>query len=99
MTCLSTLILFSFAVNQTLSITISDTNDHRPEFVETSITIDIPEEMPVGMAVTVVTAVDKDIGKNAELTYTILTGGRDHFYMDSIFVTGTGVVRIKKVTL
>ena len=90
---------FSFAVNQTLSISISDINDQYPLFVEKSYTVDIPEEMPVGMAVTVVTAEDKDIGKNAELTYTIIAGSHDHFYMDSIFVTGTGVIRIKKVPL
>ena len=67
--------------------------------MEKSYTVDIPEEMPVGMAVTVVTALDEDIGKNAELTYTIMPGSGDNFYMDSIFVTGTGVIRIKKVPL
>ena len=62
-----------------------------------SYTVEIPEEMLAGMPVSVVTATDADIGKNAELTYTIKSGDGDHFYMDSIFVTGTGVVRIKKV--
>ena len=53
----------------------------------------------MGTPVTVISATDADIGKNAELTYRIVSGDRDQFYMDSIFVTGSGVVRIKKVQL
>ena len=91
---------FSVSAKQTLIVTITDINDHSPIFpTPKTYTVQIPEEMAVGTPVTVIAAADADIGRNAELTYRIVTSGRDQFYMDSIFVTGSGVVRIKKVQL
>ena len=44
-------------------------------------------------------AEDDDIGENAKLTFTISsTGGdSDYFYLDSIYVSNAGVVKINQV--
>jgi protocadherin gamma subfamily A len=74
-------------------------NDHAPEFPATSYVLSIPENQPRGTSVFALTAADEDIGENAKLYYQITNGDSagDKFYMDSIFVAGTGVIKIKEV--
>lgn len=85
--------------NQTVYITVTDDNDHPPSFNPTTYMFDMPEEIPVDGSVNYVQGVDNDIGDNAKLTFEV-TGGRDaaHFYMDSIYVSKTGAIKIQQVT-
>jgi hypothetical protein len=58
----------------------------------------MPEEIPVGGYVNYVQGIDEDIGDNAKLTFEI-AGGRsqEYFYMDSIYASKTGAIKILKV--
>lgn len=48
-----------------MSITILDENDNSPEFDLTSdLTVNVPEDTPMGQRVAMVTARDKDAGRN-----------------------------------
>lgn len=79
-------------------IDIDDDNDNAPEFPVGLYSISMPENQPIGTSVMEVVAEDLDIGENARLEYTITTSGDgDHFFMDSVFSTRTGVVKIHEV--
>ena len=85
-------------MDQWITINIEDRNDNPPVFPSPTFTLYVPEAMDVGSSVMALTAEDADIEDNAKLTYTITSGNPDnHFYMDSIFVAGTGVVKINIV--
>lgn len=85
--------------NQTVYITVTDDNDHTPTFDTRSqnLQINMPEEIPVGGYVNYVQGIDEDIGDNAKLTFEI-AGGRsqEYFYMDSIYASKTGAIKILK---
>ena len=86
------------AADEWLTIIITDDNDHPPIFPVASYELTIPEAMPPGSSVMALTAEDEDIGDNAKLDYTITVGDpNNNFYMDSIYVAGTGVVKIENV--
>ncbi|XP_043545771.1 protocadherin Fat 1a isoform X3 [Chiloscyllium plagiosum] len=55
-------------------INVEDTNDHAPWFTSTSYTGHVYESAAIDSAVLQVTALDKDKGQNAEVTYTIESG-------------------------
>ncbi|KAG7462694.1 hypothetical protein MATL_G00187470 [Megalops atlanticus] len=58
-----------------VSITILDENDNSPEFDITSdVSVDIPENTPIGKRVAVVLARDKDIGNNGLVNFTLVAG-------------------------
>lgn len=56
-----------------ITIYIDDANDQPPHFQSSTYTETIPEDFPIGDRVLVVTATDRDIGLNAELTYSLKT--------------------------
>ncbi|CAD5114675.1 DgyrCDS3721 [Dimorphilus gyrociliatus] len=53
---------------------IIDINDHKPVFEKTAYNAVLTENSPIGSSVVSATATDGDSGKNAELTYRILSG-------------------------
>ena len=58
----------------TIVITVEDENDNSPNFVFPSLsnnTIHISNSLPVGHVIAHVSALDRDAGKNAELTYSM----------------------------
>ncbi|XP_068723315.1 protocadherin-1-like [Montipora capricornis] len=57
------------AVFATVSITIADTNDNLPTFLDTPYTGDVLENASLGMTVMRVTATDNDEGDNAVFSY------------------------------
>uniref|UniRef100_A0A672NZK3 Cadherin-23-like n=1 Tax=Sinocyclocheilus grahami TaxID=75366 RepID=A0A672NZK3_SINGR len=58
-----------------VSITILDENDNSPEFDITSdLSVDIPEDTPIGQRVAVVLARDKDAGRNGLVIFTLIAG-------------------------
>ena len=73
-------------------------NDHAPVFRQKIYRATMSESLPQGASVTSVSAIDKDIGENAKLRYSLSEADRSQFYIESIFVTNTGVVKIYKVT-
>ena len=90
--------MFFFTADAWLTINVGDVNDNIPEFPQPSYEFTVPEAIPVGGSVVALTAVDEDILDNGKLTYLITSGDDNNkFYMDSIFVAGTGVVKINEV--
>ena len=58
----------------------------------------MPEELPYGGYVGSVFAEDPDEGTNAYRLYTINAGpDSNKFFMDSIYLIGSGVVKVKEV--
>ncbi|KAH8237858.1 hypothetical protein KR032_003993 [Drosophila birchii] len=58
-------------------IHVIDENDNAPQFTNSSFTFDIPENAPADTFVGKLTAVDRDIGRNAELSFTLTTHTQD----------------------
>lgn len=56
-----------------------DHNDHAPEFLESSFEGKVFESAAVGTSVVQCTAIDKDRGDNARISYTIVSG--KHFFI------------------
>ena len=56
----------------TVTVTIVDVNDNRPQFNMSSISATVEESIPVGDVVLNVTAIDVDSGNNSVLYYTIV---------------------------
>ena len=57
-----------------VNVTILDVNDNSPVFSENPFTITVSESLPVGSRFLNVTASDADIGDNALLTWSIMSG-------------------------
>ena len=64
----------SLATNVTVQITVTDVNDNAPEFSQEVFQVEVSEEMLTGSVVVQITAVDIDLGFNANLTYEIESG-------------------------
>uniref|UniRef100_A0A8C8DZ22 Cadherin-10 n=1 Tax=Oryzias sinensis TaxID=183150 RepID=A0A8C8DZ22_9TELE len=79
----------------TVSITLSDVNDSPPRFANHSFRMAAVESTEIGGAVGRIKADDPDVGRNAEMEYTIV-GGHDTFNIITDQMTQEGVVIIKK---
>ncbi|RZF33481.1 hypothetical protein LSTR_LSTR010137 [Laodelphax striatellus] len=60
---------------------VIDENDNRPEFTNSTFTFRVRENEPPDSFVGKLTAIDRDIGRNAELTFS-LTNGKTDFAID-----------------
>ncbi|XP_022254786.1 cadherin-related tumor suppressor-like [Limulus polyphemus] len=66
-----------------VTVTITDTNDNPPEFEHNVYSFDIPEEIQRGASVGKVSATDKDIGVNGQISYSVLSDwGNDIFSLN-----------------
>lgn len=65
-----------------LIVHVIDENDNRPEFVNASFNFIIKENEPADTFIGKIVAIDRDIGHNAELTYSLL-GKQNDFIIDS----------------
>ena len=88
----------SVTASATVVITINDVNDHAPVFSQKIYRATMSESYPKGASVTSVSATDKDIGLNAQLTYSLKEEDRVYFYMVSVEATNTGVLKVFKVS-
>ncbi|CAG03470.1 unnamed protein product [Tetraodon nigroviridis] len=79
----------------TVSITLSDVNDSPPRFANHSFRVTTPESTEVGGAIGRIKADDPDVGRNAEMEYSIV-GGHDIFNIITDQKTQEGVIVIKK---
>lgn len=57
--------------SEEFSVTLADSNRHAPVFAANVINLKVRDDVKVGELVTMVTAVDEDDGRNAELSYTL----------------------------
>ena len=72
-------------------IQIIDTNRYRPKFQNTPYRISVSEDVPVGKSIYEVFALDKDVGENARITYSM--DPTDVFAVDP----NSGIVRTRAV--
>ncbi|XP_068604150.1 cadherin-10a [Brachionichthys hirsutus] len=79
----------------TVSITLSDVNDSPPRFANHSFRVTAVESTAIGGAIGRIKADDPDIGRNAEMEYSIV-GGHDIFNIITDQTTQEGVIIIKK---
>ncbi|XP_077340579.1 cadherin EGF LAG seven-pass G-type receptor 2 [Lithobates pipiens] len=75
----------------TLSVTVSDTNDHDPVFEQSEYRESVRENMEVGYEVMTVRATDGDSPINANIAYRIVSETGEAFEIDS----RSGVIRMK----
>ncbi|XP_026315340.1 cadherin-23 [Hyposmocoma kahamanoa] len=64
-------------------VKVQDEEDQPPEFVVASPVTRISEDAPIGTSVLEVRAIDGDRGINNRISYSIISGGEDHFDIDS----------------
>lgn len=77
-----------------LTVTVSDTNDHRPVFEQTEYRVSIRENVETGFEVMTIRATDGDAPSNANMIYKIVNGDgvNSLFEIDS----RNGLVRIRE---
>ena len=67
----------------TILVTVEDRNDIVPQFTRPSYSATVPESLPTGSTLLLVTAVDNDEGSNAEVSYQLLSSS-DIFTLNSV---------------
>ncbi|XP_015744320.1 protocadherin Fat 1 isoform X1 [Python bivittatus] len=72
-----------------LDIRVLDANDNPPEFLQDSYFVDISENKDLNTEIIQIEAIDKDLGTNGEVRYSILTD-TNKFSIDSV----TGIVTV-----
>ncbi|KAI4877512.1 hypothetical protein NFI96_017519 [Prochilodus magdalenae] len=66
--------LGGLAGTTTVNITLTDVNDNPPRFAKSIFHLRVPESAPVGSSVGKIKAHDLDLGKNAEVEYSVVPG-------------------------
>ncbi|XP_072119468.1 protocadherin Fat 3a isoform X1 [Mobula birostris] len=56
-----------------MTVHVQDANDNKPQFLQEYYSITIPEDTLIGTEVVQIEATDKDLGRNSEIIYTLLT--------------------------
>uniref|UniRef100_A0A8C5GH95 Cadherin-10 n=1 Tax=Gouania willdenowi TaxID=441366 RepID=A0A8C5GH95_GOUWI len=79
----------------TVCIMLSDVNDSPPRFANHSFRLTAAESTVIGGAIGRIKADDPDLGRNAEMAYSIM-GGNDAFNIITDQTTQEGVIIIKK---
>ncbi|KAM4623444.1 LOW QUALITY PROTEIN: cadherin-6 [Polymixia lowei] len=80
-----------------VNITLTDVNDNPPRFTDKMHKFNVPESSASGTPVGRIKATDKDIGKNAEMFFTIVSGdGLDVFDISTDEDTQEGVITVSK---
>ncbi|XP_043937612.1 neural-cadherin-like [Protopterus annectens] len=81
----------------TATIFILDVNDHAPKFTQQLWSAVILENSDVNTEVVTMSATDADIGENALLTFTIISGDPEQkFYIENYKKEKQGVIRLRK---
>uniref|UniRef100_A0A8C5HDC5 Cadherin-6-like n=1 Tax=Gouania willdenowi TaxID=441366 RepID=A0A8C5HDC5_GOUWI len=80
-----------------VNISLTDVNDNPPRFTQSIYQFRVAESSQWGGAVGRITATDKDIGQNAEMIFTIVSGdGMDTFNISTDTDTQEGVLSVSK---
>ncbi len=69
-----------FTATTELVVNITDINDHSPMFGSKIYSVSVPESSPVGTSIFQFVASDLDIGRNANLSYSIESGNQNGFF-------------------
>ncbi|KAM8728736.1 cadherin-6-like isoform 2-T3 [Acanthopagrus schlegelii] len=81
----------------TVNISLTDVNDNPPRFTQSIYQFRVPESSKSGVPVGKIKATDRDIGKNAEMYFTIVSGdGMDMFDISTDKDTQEGVITVSK---
>ncbi|XP_016108572.1 cadherin-6-like isoform X2 [Sinocyclocheilus grahami] len=81
----------------TVNISLTDVNDNPPRFTQSIYQISVPELTKVGSSVGRIRAVDADVGRNAEMDYTVVGGDvLDVFDISTDRNTQEGILSLKK---
>ena len=92
-----------FVSNTTLLINVEDVNDNYPYFNESSYSVIVPENIPIGYVVIRVAAEDRDSGSNGKLTYSLVQDASDTdtplTETFSINSTNGAITTLKKIKL
>ncbi|CAM4592211.1 unnamed protein product [Leuciscus chuanchicus] len=81
----------------TVNISLTDVNDNPPHFTQSIYQFSVPELTNVGSSVGRIKAVDADVGRNAEMDYTVVSGdGLDVFDISTDRNTQEGILSVKK---
>lgn len=67
----------TYTASQAVVLTVKDVNDHSPQFPHSTYEMSLIESFPVNSRFFSVNAIDKDSGKNSELTFNITRGNED----------------------
>ncbi|KAL1773512.1 protocadherin beta-8-like [Sigmodon hispidus] len=76
-------------------IEVLDINDNAPQFEQLYYRVQVPEDSPVGFLIVTVSATDKDIGVNGEISYSLFQASDDITKTFSIHPL-TGELRLKE---
>uniref|UniRef100_A0A3P8SKD8 Cadherin 6 n=1 Tax=Amphiprion percula TaxID=161767 RepID=A0A3P8SKD8_AMPPE len=80
-----------------VNITLTDVNDNPPRFTQSIYQFRVPESSKSGSPVGRIQATDRDIGRNAEMYFTIVSGdGMDMFDISTDKDTQEGVITVSK---
>ncbi|XP_071347929.1 cadherin-6 [Trachinotus anak] len=80
-----------------VNITLTDVNDNPPRFTQSIYQFRVPESAKSGTPVGRIQATDRDVGKNAEMYFTIVSGdGMDMFEISTDKDTQEGVITVSK---
>ena len=82
-----------FTARAELEVTVLDVNDHPPQFSSKTYSVMIPESTGIGMEFFTAVATDRDIGSNADITFSTIAGDdNETFIIDPL----TGRVRVSR---
>uniref|UniRef100_A0A8C6UZX5 Cadherin 6 n=1 Tax=Neogobius melanostomus TaxID=47308 RepID=A0A8C6UZX5_9GOBI len=80
-----------------VNISLTDVNDNPPRFTQSIYQFRVPESFKHGSQVGRVRATDRDIGKNAEMFFSIVSGdGMDVFEISTDRQTQEGIITVSK---
>lgn len=77
-------------------VNISDANNFSPVFENAPYSVSVFEDAPIGTTVLVVSATDSDVGKNAQVTYSLDTDNGDQTASEFIINPQTGAITTTK---
>ncbi|NXQ88043.1 CADN protein, partial [Nyctibius grandis] len=81
----------------TATIFVTDVNDNAPVFLQRIYTAFVSENASINTEVAVVSAVDRDEGENAMVTFSILDGDNDRkFSIETDEINNCGFIRLRK---
>ncbi|XP_071594073.1 neural-cadherin-like isoform X2 [Heliangelus exortis] len=81
----------------TATILVTDVNDHAPVFLQRIYTAFVSENASINTEVAVVSAMDRDEGENAMVTFSIIDGDNDRkFFIETDEVNNCGLIRLRK---
>lgn len=77
-------------------INVTDANNFSPEFENAPYSVSVFEDAPIGMTVLVVSATDSDVGKNAQITYSLATDNGEQTAIEFTINPQTGAITTTK---